>query len=571
MRPMHLLVALAVLTAFPLAGCIGDSTASIPSPYAKVKETGRTIHLKATVMDLYDHQIYPSPTGPGLVANMWAFCFEPFNPNDKVSASAIEYWQPLPGDAPKLSEDLRKSCSVPGPTIRVKQGDHVKVEFSHSHFHPHTIHWHGQFVPWEMDGAPGVSAPSVKAGETFVYDFIAKKAGTLWYHCHVDTQLHVQQGLYGAFIVEPADKSEDPKDIDREYTWLLATLNREQVEAIPGVNPHSHPPGCNTSGKDGCQNPTLVGPPDVFTLNGHSYPLTMQQEGTLLKMKEGERIRLRLINAGDTVETIHPHGHDMLVTHRDGTPLAAPFWVDVLTIGPAERYDVVMVANNPGIWMIHTHVNLHETNDGVSPGGMHSMIVYEGFEDRLHIHPDVLPGGADFGTRPTIPSDLRQTEVFDFGTDMEADGNATFVVEQPCTVRQLTVRAKLTTQAGAIEDAIAATGSPLNSLRVTLRGPDGQAVPLKPATGATPTVEGVALRPDGKWATIWNIEGRDLAWVQGSDPKNIPAGGYTVEVNGRAIDAVVVLETVVDYFGSFQEAKVNAELNYYGTCPGFGQ
>src|SRR5919112_1615255 len=101
--------------------------------------------------------------------------------------------------------------SETGRTLRVHQGDRIKVEFSHSHFHPHTIHWHGQFVPWESDGAPGVTQDAVESGGAITYDFIASRAGTLWYHCHVDTQLHVMQGLYGMIIVEPQDTEYEPE------------------------------------------------------------------------------------------------------------------------------------------------------------------------------------------------------------------------------------------------------------------------------------------------------------------------------------------------------------------------
>src|SRR5207244_4171804 len=111
---------------------------------------------------------------PGLKANLWAFCAEPVDPSDQYSAAAVEAFTPLPGDAPHLSPDLRGKCSVPGPTLRVHQGDRVIVEFAHSHFHPHTIHWHGQYVPNDMDGVPGETQAAVPSGGSITYDFIAK-------------------------------------------------------------------------------------------------------------------------------------------------------------------------------------------------------------------------------------------------------------------------------------------------------------------------------------------------------------------------------------------------------------
>src|SRR5688572_4921624 len=302
---MNRVLLLAVVCALPLSGCLGFGGDGFDfEPGTKFKETGRTVHLKATVVDLPGTEPVP-----GMKANLWAFCFEAVDPNDAYSVNAIQKFTPLGSDVTPAGHEPG-SCSVPGPTLRVKQGDRVKVEFQHSHFHPHTIHWHGQFVPWESDGAPGVTQDSIPSGGSITYEFIAKRAGTLWYHCHVDTQFHVMNGLYGAFIVEPASKKHEPKGVDRDYVMVLSTMNRNSVEAVPGAGLHGHPPGC-ASGFQGCENPTsTAGQPDVFLLNGHSYPLTMEQRESLFVLKEGERIRLRIINAGETVEDIHPHGHD---------------------------------------------------------------------------------------------------------------------------------------------------------------------------------------------------------------------------------------------------------------------
>src|SRR5688572_5997189 len=238
-----LAAAIALLALLPLSGCFGAGSNGFDFvPGTKYKETGKTVHLKAQVVD-YDAELYP-----GLNAWLWAFCFAPVDPNDAYSANAIEGWTWLAGDKAvdsagnPLPEGTGK-CSVPGPTLRVRQGDRVIVEFENRHFHPHTIHWHGQFVEWNSDGAPGVSQDSVVSGAAFTYDFIASRAGSLWYHCHVDTQFHVQQGLYGMIIVEPQDKTYEPKDIDAEHVMILSTANRNTVEAV-GKSRHAHPPGC---------------------------------------------------------------------------------------------------------------------------------------------------------------------------------------------------------------------------------------------------------------------------------------------------------------------------------------
>ena len=526
----------------PLSGCFGGE-ADFFTPGTKFKETGKTVHLKATVID-YDSEVYP-----GLKTWLWAFCFEPVDPNDAYSAAAVEGWTPLAGDKPATSVGPNAKCGVPGPTLRVHQGDRVKVEFSHSHFHPHTIHWHGQFVEWQSDGAPGVTQDSVESGGSITYDFIAKRAGTLWYHCHVDTQFHVQQGLYGMMIVEPQDTSLEPKDVDREYIMVLSTMNRNIVEQV-GSGRHSHPPGC-ASGFPGCENPSsIAGQPDVFLINGHSYPFTMEQAESLLVVKPGERIRLRILNAGETTEELHPHGHDMLVTHKDGNPIprAAQVWQDTLKIGPAERYDVIIEANNPGPWMIHTHVNSHETNCGKAPGGMHTMLVYEEYLDKMHEFKAELPASCDKGEQIVLPGDYTNVTEIEFGTTVEPTDTTTWSipVELVCAVKKFTLAIDL--------DSIRPPTSPLpvpptTSVTYTIKDPSGSAVDQR---------------------TLTTSDSQATFTLEKESLKDLKQGNYTIEVSAaQAAEASVDLFANVDYHETFEETKV-AHLTYkVGGCPGF--
>ena len=539
----------AVLALLPLSGCFGGE--SFFTPGEDFKETGRTVHLKATVLD-YDSEIYP-----GLDTWLWAFCFAPVDPNDEYSAAAVEGWTPLPGDKVAGQADNTQGdykCGVPGPTLRVKQGDRVKVEFSHSHFHPHTIHWHGQFVEWQSDGAPGVTQDSVASGGSITYDFIAKRAGTLWYHCHVDTQFHVQQGLYGMIIVEPQDKSLEPKDIDREYNLVISTMNRNIVEKV-GSSRHGHPPGC-ASGFPGCENPSsIAGQPDVFLFNGHSYPYTMEQAETLFVVKPGERIRLRILNAGETVEELHPHGHDMLVTHKDGNPIprSAQVWQDTLKIGPAERYDVVIEANNPGPWMIHTHVNSHETNCGKAPGGMHTMLVYEEYLDKMHQFQAELPATCEPGSAAQLPGDYSNSTSFSTGNSPPAGVPAVpplsqpfsaewdWPIELPCAVRKMSFWSRLLATGPGAQTA---------DIDVAIAGPDGAAVSTLTLTPDAPR-QGYVLEGEGL---------RDLPGV---------AGNYTVQLSGSGVDAIVDLDVSVDYYETFEQSKVGHLTYKVGGCTGF--
>ncbi|NOX86302.1 MAG: multicopper oxidase domain-containing protein, partial [Chlorobi bacterium] len=112
---------------------------------------------------------------------------------------------------------------IPGPEIRVNVGDKVRVIFKNNTELNHTIHWHGIYVPWRMDGVPYVTQMPVMPGKEFVYEFIAKPYGTHFYHCHWGTLLHMQTGMYGSLIIEdPDDPIKRQFPYDREYTLVYS-------------------------------------------------------------------------------------------------------------------------------------------------------------------------------------------------------------------------------------------------------------------------------------------------------------------------------------------------------------
>jgi manganese oxidase len=96
-------------------------------------------------------------------------------------------------------------------------------------------------------------------------------------------------------------------------------------------------------------------------------------------VKEGETVKIRLINVWTSAHAIHIHGHHFLVTHKDGYPLPAPYHADTVPILPGERYDVLLTANNPGNWMLHDHIGGHAANNNIDPGGIMTHVLYEGF------------------------------------------------------------------------------------------------------------------------------------------------------------------------------------------------
>jgi manganese oxidase len=263
---------------------------------------------------------------------------------------------------------------VPGPVIRVTEGDKVRVVVKNNLDTPTTVHWHGVDVENEADGVPGFTQYPIKPGDTYTYEFTANPAGTRWYHSHgfkAGTSVtQVDMGLAGAFIIEPKDTTDarHSSNYDREYIYMLD----EWEIAEDGTNGALK--GLSASGEHVHEVHSETGGPayNTFTINGRVYP-----DIPPLKVKEGETIILRLVNNG--VQEFHPmhtHGHSFKVIATDGNLLSegAQYWKDTINLNPAERYDIVIKADNPGAWLFHCH-QLHH-----AAAGMVVAFLYEGHE-----------------------------------------------------------------------------------------------------------------------------------------------------------------------------------------------
>ena len=246
-----------------------------------------------------------------------------------------------------------------GPEIRVTEGEVIRATLTNHLPDPTTIHWHGIPLPNAMDGVPGVTQAPVQPGETFVYKFVAWPSGTYWYHPHVGHQL--DRGLVGPLIIEP---KREPGDYDREYTLLLddwVTVDGGAPEVAPRGVGGTMGPGMMGGGmmgrgprRSGADDDGPLQEPvyDVFTVNGQ-----VAEAASPLTVKQGERVRLRLINAsGATIYGLRLAGHPLTITHCDGRPVE-PLEVDVLRISMGERYDVVFSADNPGRWTLYDTLN----------------------------------------------------------------------------------------------------------------------------------------------------------------------------------------------------------------------
>jgi len=231
-------------------------------------------------------------------------------------------WEIEPG---KTVDAWTYNGTVPGPTIRVNDGDKVKVVLHNELPESTVIHFHGIEVPNTMDGVPDITQPPVKPGDSFTYSFVAHGPAVGMYHSHHDAAKQVTNGLAGAFLIghEPVPAG---VKVAQETTMML-----------------------NDSGTIG------------FSLNGKSFPATAP-----VVTKLGDWVEVHYMNEGVMAHPMHLHGLAQLVIAKDGYPVPQPYQADTVTVAPGERYTVLVHATIPGTWAWHCHILPHaEREDGM--------------------------------------------------------------------------------------------------------------------------------------------------------------------------------------------------------------
>ena len=231
--------------------------------------------------------------------------------------------------------------SVPGPTIEVNEGDHVRIYF-HNNLPEHTtVHWHGLEIPVNMDGVPYVSQEPVKPGGVFVYDFTLHQNGTYFYHSHGAMQ--EMMGMIGLFIIHPQKSFSPP--VQRDFGLIV------QEFAILPNNEIAN---------------SMAMEYNWLTINGKSAPAT-----TPLICRLGDRVRIRFVNMGMDHHPLHLHGNQFYVTGTEAgrKPNITWFAENTLLLGVAQARDVEFDAKYVGDWMLHCHLPHHMMNNMVSSVG----------------------------------------------------------------------------------------------------------------------------------------------------------------------------------------------------------
>ncbi len=222
---------------------------------------------------------------------------------------------------------------VPGPQIRVREGDRVRINLTNRLPESTSIHFHGLELPNDQDGVPFITQPPVKPGESFTYEFTVPNAGSHMYHSHHNAAIQVGLGLLGAFVVEPRQP---------------VRAHKADVDCVMVLNDGYH----------------------GYTLNGKGFPAT---EPLVCAM--GQTVRIRFMNEGMMIHPMHLHGMHMTVIAKDGWDQPMPWKCDTLNIAPGERWDVLVKATNPGTWAFHCHILPHAESEHGMFGMVTALVV----------------------------------------------------------------------------------------------------------------------------------------------------------------------------------------------------
>ncbi|MEI5908485.1 multicopper oxidase family protein [Bacillus spongiae] len=235
--------------------------------------------------------------------------------------------------------------SVPGSQIRLKQGEEVKIHLKNELPDPITIHWHGITVNNNMDGIPGVTQNAVQPGDTYTYRFTPEDPGTYMYHTHQDGVNQMDKGLAGSLIVEP----QEAEQLDRDYTLVLDEWNTNSDEKLGGM-------------MEGMMEGMMgnMDAYDMYTINGKTGESIKP-----LEVKEGEKVRIRLVNVGFMSHAFHLHGHEYKIVAVDGQKINEPKAIEnkLISVAPGERYDIEFTADNSGDWYLERHGNEEGTEN----------------------------------------------------------------------------------------------------------------------------------------------------------------------------------------------------------------
>ncbi|MGD0446161.1 MAG: multicopper oxidase domain-containing protein [Edaphobacter sp.] len=303
---------------------------------------------------------------------------------------------------------------VPGPLLRVREGKLVTIDVLNDTDVPEYVHWHGLFVPSEVDGAEEEGTPPVPPHGTQRYQFVAKPSGSRWYHSHTAAMMDLHRGSYtgqfGFFMIDPLN---DPGHYDQEvflalrgWQYFLSTMDTDEMAPDP-KDPKPERP----AKPDLRQNGLEVSAP-LYSINDK-----MLGAGEPLRVKPGQRVLMRLLSASAAeIHRVALTGHKFQVVALDGNRVPSPQLVDVIEIAPGERVDAIVEMNNPGVWI------LGELRTFARQSGMGIVVEYADQQQRAQWTPPPPKSRWDYTIFGTTASHPMPDETIDMVFEKVAGG-----------------------------------------------------------------------------------------------------------------------------------------------------
>ncbi len=268
---------------------------------------------------------------------------------------------------------------VPGPLMRMREGQSVTVDVTNDTDTPEYVHWHGLCIPSEVDGAEEEGTPPVPPHGRRRYQFVANPAGSRWYHSHAMAMLDLHRGAYtGQFGFLLIDSANDPGHYDQEVFLAL----REWEPFLTTMDPDEGPPDPNDPMPE--KPATRDRRTNGLEVNSALYSINdkMLGAGEPIRVRQGDRVLIHLLNASASqIHSVACSGHRFQVIALDGNPVPTPQTVDVIEIAPGERVDAIVEMNNPGVWILGAMRNVARQS------GMGIVVEYANQQQ----HPQWLP------------------------------------------------------------------------------------------------------------------------------------------------------------------------------------
>jgi FtsP/CotA-like multicopper oxidase with cupredoxin domain len=268
----------------------------------------------------------------------------------------------------------------PGPLLRLKEGRPFTVEVYNDTGSPEQLHWHGQMVPVDVDGAAEEGTPFIPAHGKRTITFIPKPAGFRFYHTHNRAGADLYAGQYGGQVgpvyIEPKN---EPGEYDREVFLVLKefepTFSRGGDMAMDFLAPNAEVRELRDEGESAMQASLAQGNPHGYEVGYRSFTINgrMLHHGEPIRVKQGERVLFHVLNGSATeIRSLALPGHSFRVVALDGNSVPKPKDVPVLWLGTAERVSAIVQMNHPGVWI------MGDTGDDDRRHGMGIVVEYAG-------------------------------------------------------------------------------------------------------------------------------------------------------------------------------------------------